>query len=296
MRIIAKTFKLPSGITVKQYFNTVEKQVSNLLHSGNNVPKITIKPKEAPRITIKPHEPVQSSSTMKITIKDTAQVSGTDILAEQNRAMINTRTASGLIIKGTGTTTNKYHNLLEHCTPSKAREAERLFHQETGLTLHCPTTWELTYNKHSGMGGFDNGLENLAEWSKQGLLKEFEEHGIKHILIGHGTGSSVNGTWRFAETNELISNYIRRTPSIKKGDRILVMCCEQAPETCINGRCIGLEVDTSLFYPSNPAKIVEAGREGVIGHFFNPNARRGGVTIYRDDLLPMNNVRIRQNK
>lgn len=49
MRIISKYFKLPSGITVRQYLDTTERQVYNLAYLGIKSTSATTKP----QLTIK---------------------------------------------------------------------------------------------------------------------------------------------------------------------------------------------------------------------------------------------------
>lgn len=39
-------------------------------------------------------------------------------------------------------------------------------------------------------------------------------------------------------------------------------------------------VDSGLWHPTNPAKVVESGKNEIIGHFFNPYEATGGVTLY----------------
>ena len=287
MRIIAKTFKLPSGITVKHYFKTVEEQVSNLLHSGNDVPKITIKPKEVPKITIKPHEPVQSSSTMKITRKDTAQVSGADILAEQNKAMINTRTASGFTIKSNSGITREtaldaeYNRLATGIngtnTLDNVNRLKSLFEQDTGLILHCPA---------NRTNLFGMALSAISKDVKQGIFPK----DIKHVLIGHGMGSSLPSKtgiigWELEDRSFAggkpvnIFEYINK--NIPKGEKVLVCSCEEGA-TIANRAGIGRHVELSLSVPTEPAKIVRAGENKIIGHYTSYDSKfpETGVVYY----------------
>lgn len=270
-------------------------------------PLFTIIKKEAEEVATSSIKIVPKAKTpkQKITIKPSVAQStfeegvGANIVAEQNKARITIRPKpeqhtipaeqvprTGAMVTRNTASSNPFHILLKDCTPAKARQAEELFFRETEgtLRLHCPTIWELTYNQYSGYGGFDNGLENLVRWYKEGKLQDFEKYGIKHIIIGHGEGSLATGNWHFpgSPTRERVMDYISRT--IPDGERAIVMCCEHAPkETFKYRRCAGKEVDTSLIYWTNPAKIVESGKNEIIGQFYNPYSRGGGVRLYNND-------------
>lgn len=271
----------------KPLIRIIKKEAEEVATSSMRIVPKAQTPK--PKMTIKP----------KVAQTTFEEGVGANILAEQNKARITIRpkpeqqaTPEQVTRAGTNRITcstaisNPFHELLKDCTPDKARQAETLFFQETerNLRLHCPTTWELTFNQHTGYGGFDNGLENLVKWYKEGKLQDFEKYGIKHVIIGHGEGSLATGNWHFpgSPTRERVMDYISRT--IPDGERAIVMCCEHAPkETLRYGRCAGKEVDTSLLYWTNPAKIVESGKNEIIGQFYNPYSRGGGVQLYNND-------------
>lgn len=237
MRIIAKTFKIPSGITVKQYFNAVEEQVSNLFRTGNEVPRITIKPKEAPKITIKPHEPVHSAPA----IKDAAQVSGADILAEQNKAMIGDRNSRRFTVKHT-TEANplygEFNRLMNHgrLDLEKAQEIERLFFKNTvleekgytGISLYCPS--------NSVEGAFSSSLTRIIEAVNNGTFPKE----IKHVLIGHGIGSSLTPRgWQMSglsvKDGKIIEIYdFINKLKLPKNEPVLVLCCEDGIKSVPN--------------------------------------------------------------
>lgn len=146
---------------------------------------------------------------------------GANILAEQNRAMLIQGGRTPTFNIGTRTIGGPYNKLLGEGSLQNIGEAQRRFAQETNgtLALHSPTRSGLVYNRHSGYGGFDGSLELLEGWYKQGLLKDFERYNVKHVLIGHGTGSSVQGTWKFSENNKLIMDYIKQHPDMKEGEK-----------------------------------------------------------------------------
>lgn len=266
----------------KPLIRIIKKEAEEVATSSMRIVPKAQAPK--PKMTIKP----------KVAQTTFEEGVGANILAEQNKARITirpkpeqhtipeqvTRASTHRMTRNTACS-NPFHLLLKDCTPDKARQAEALFLRETEgtLKLHCPTTWELTYNQHSGYGGFDNGLENLVQWYKEGKLQDFEKYGIKHVIIGHGEGSLANGNWHFpgSPTRERVMDYISRT--IEPGERAIVMCCEHGPADALRYSA-GKEVDTGLYFATHPAKIVESGKNEIIGHFYNPCEIGGGVKFY----------------
>ena len=75
-------------------------------------------------------------------------------------------------------------------------------------------------------------------------------------------------------------DYIKQHPDMKEGERVLVLCCEQAPSTYRQGTCIGREVDLSFCNRAESAKIVDVKEGKIIGGFSNPANTGGGVKIY----------------
>lgn len=139
--------------------------------------------------------------------------------------------------------------------------ASRLFKEQTGIQLHSPTQWDLETFKEST--AYLVGLKN------KGLLPI----DIKHLLIGHGTGSSVNGTWTFCDGGQNVFSYINK--NIPRGEIVLVSTCEEANRGVVGKPGIGFPVHTYLLNQSRPGKIVSSGTNEIIGHFVN-----GKITYY----------------
>ena len=214
-------------------------------------------------------KPIKFGTPIRPT-QTTSQMQGATILAEQNKAML---TRPKLNFGKPTPHPNPYSRMLI----TDVNGAKQRFATETGSTLHIG-------NNHSLVGydfGFEEGLLNLENWYKQGLMP----NDIKHVLIGHGMGSSEMGSWVFwnggAKGN--VFEYINRY--VPNGEKVLVLTCEGGTNT-IARPGIGASVATNLMYASNPAKIVKAGENKIIGHFFNPTAIGsngeivGGATYY----------------
>lgn len=140
------------------------------------------------------------------------------------------------------------------------------FKSATGITLHCPTKWNLA--------PLDEALMTVVNLKSTGNFPQ----DIKHIVIGHGTGSSINGTWRFCETGENVFDFINRT--IPKGEKVLLGVCEEGA-TVAGKPGIGSHVVNSFIDPSMPGKIVESGKNEIIGHFLTDvNSIMAKVTYY----------------
>lgn len=92
-------------------------------------------------------------------------------------------------------------------------------------------------------------------------------------VIGHGGGSSINGSWNFiysGDKNGNVFSYINS--NITKGEKVLVATCEDnfipalRTEALTSGyNAIGDTCITSLIASTNPGKIVESGRNVIIG-------------------------------
>lgn len=135
------------------------------------------------------------------------------------------------------------------------------FKKDTGIELHCPDNYDLR--------AFDESLISVMTLKKRKQLPEE----IKHLIIGHGTGASIDGTWRFQASGENVFNYINKTPSIKKGDTILLATCEEG--AAVNGMPgLGQHAVTPFFESYTPdgtlltgGKIVKAGENKIYGYF-----------------------------
>lgn len=89
---------------------------------------------------------------------------------------------------------------------------------------------------------------------------------IKHIVLGHGYGSSIEGSWSFNGDYEVygVFNYINN--NIPKGEKAIVMCCE-AYGKVPNKNAIGTLV-RGCGTQKEPAKIVISGNNKIIGEFY----------------------------
>ena len=172
-----------------------------------------------------------------VTTKPPSQVSGTEILASNNRAMLG-RNVQTTTIRGFRST-NPY-----------SRECSRLCNN----------------------GNFNIALSAISDAAKsQTFPKE-----IKHVMIGHGSGRAET-EWITAGRGKPINilEYINSNKDIKAGDMVLVTCCETGGILNPLRPGKGLPVDLSLttLIPDSiggPAKIVIAGQNKVGGHFTLP--------------------------
>lgn len=100
---------------------------------------------------------------------------------------------------------------------------------------------------------------------------------VDYILFGHGTGSSLEGTWRFSDSGENIWEFIEK--NVPKGKRVLVGCCEEDGLTIQARKALPQMYDKSgqymygigqpvstFFNKENPMKICESGTRLIIGH------------------------------
>lgn len=266
MRIIAKTFKLPSGINIK--------------------------PKEVPKITIKPHKSHSAPAR-----KDVAQVSGADILAEQNKAMIGQRNSRRFTVKHI-TEANplygEFDRLMNHgrLNLEKAQEIERLFFKNTvleekgytGINLYCPS--------NSVEGAFSSSLTRIIEAVNGGTFPKE----IKHVLIGHGVGSSLTPRgWQMSglsvKDGKVIEIYdFVNKLKLPKNEPVLVLCCEDGIKSVPGKPGVGMKVDLGLAnlgsFDRNshslmgPGKIVRSGENEICGHYTLIDKNLGGGLVY----------------
>lgn len=186
-----------------------------------------------------------SAQVPKITIK--RKTNGLDLLSEQNRMLVNdTRLNRTSLPKVYRYTLN---------TSKLQRECE-YFEQITGAKLHVPSAQAVDYK-------FANACTLLENMAREGNFPK----DIKHVLIGHGMGSSVNGDWQIINGGGYVHNYINR--NIQKGEKVLVLSCENGSK--VSGKYgIGDEVELSLMNMNKPAKIVESGKNEIIGDLYFP--------------------------
>lgn len=296
MRIIAKTFKVPSGVTVKQYFNTVEEQVASFFRNGNEVPRITIKPKEAPKITIKPKEPLHNTPARK----DSVQVSGADILAEQNKAMVRQSNSSHRFTVKRVSEANPLYIEIDRLMNNgpmnleKAQKLEKLFFENTVLTEKGYTGINLYCPSNSVEGAFSSSLTRIIEAVKGGTFPKE----IKHVLIGHGIGSSLTPRgWQMSgisvNDGKIIEIYdFLNKLKLPKKEPVLVLCCEDGIKSVPGKPGVGMQVDLGLsnlggFDPRSnalmgPGKIVRSGENEICGHYTLIDKNVGGGLVYYD--------------
>ena len=198
----------------------------------------------------------------------TREMTGATQLAEENRAKITIKQKSS----STNTTTQTRHKMtfgkvknpytghryqLYNRTPQDLKNECDAFKKATGAELHVPSTMA-----SDSFGGACIVLERAA---KDGNFPE----DIKHVLIGHGYGSSVNGDWCIINGGGNILNYIANNPNIKEGEKVLVLCCETYGT--VKGRnAIGGKVILSLTDALHPAKIVVKGQNKIGGELYFP--------------------------
>ena len=227
---------------------------SLVIKAIKTLPKITIK---KPQITIKD----------LVTTKPPSQVSGTEILASNNRAMLG-RNVQTTTIRGVSSTNPYFREYSRLCnsgnfTIEEAKLLAKTFHDDTGLILHCPG---------NDVRNFNIALSSISDAVKsQTFPKE-----IKHVMIGHGSGRAET-EWITAGRGKPINilEYINSNKDIKAGDMVLVTCCETGGILNPLRPGKGLPVDLSLttLIPDSiggPAKIVIAGQNKVGGHFTLP--------------------------
>ena len=257
----------------KPLIRIIKKEAEEVATSSMRIIPKTEAPK--PKMTIKP-------SVAQITFEEGT---GANILAEQNRAIINSNRStihSPRITPIPASYKNPYaEDFNRLCntgewgfqmTLEKARELQQKFFEETGLILHVPA---------SSTGRFDNTLNNICFAVHEGNFPK----DIKHVLIGHGIGSASAKTWilegkglKDGSTIEILP-YINA--NIPHGEKVLVTSCEQGTKIA-NKPGIGDEVQLSLGDVSAPGKVVRSGTDRIIGHY----TITGGYVPYEMYIKP----------
>lgn len=143
--------------------------------------------------------------------------------------------------------------------------AAALFKEKTGLKLHVACTDDIW--------SFAMTPEKVIKYIDKG---QFPKE-LKHLVLGHGTGSTLNDTWVVSGTNEKVFEYVKN--NVPKGEKALVCCCEETPKNLSyllpkDKPGIGRVVHTELCTKRGPAKIVESGKDEIIGSFSK------GITRY----------------
>lgn len=260
----------------KPLFTIIKKEAEEVATSSIKIVPKAKAPK--PKITIKP-------SVAQTTFEEGV---GANIVAEQNRAMINARQqvqnprATNTMRIGRRTSqgftsphSSDYQRLCSpHMTLAEAEELSRLFYEDTGLILHCPTG-----RTHL----FSIALDSIYSAVKQGTFPK----DIKHVLIGHGMGSSKAKTWAMEglslKNGEIVEVFPYINKTIPKGEKVLVCSCESRGLGQIAGKPgIGDEVELSLDVEGNPGKVVRSGIDRIIGHY----TQTGGFVPYEMYIKP----------
>lgn len=107
---------------------------------------------------------------------------------------------------------------------------------------------------------------------------------VDYILFGHGTGSSLDGSWKFSDNGKSVWEFIEA--NVPKGKRVLVGTCEEDGLSVAARKALPQMYDKSGAYMfgigqpvstdfgrSNPAKICESGVRHIIGHSYIENPR-----------------------
>lgn len=197
----------------------------------------------------------------KMTIKETPTnnlLSGHDILAEQSKAFVS------LNIKNVSRQSQGkrliYQKLCDKGFLSQL-ETEALvkaFKGETGLNLYCS----------GNVNQFNQTLSVIADEVK---ADKFPKDKIKHILIGHGLGNIEDKNWCTADGP--ILKYINSNSKMKKGDLVLVACCETNGKRVAGKPAKGHQVELSLCDNTinrenrGPAKIIRVGENDICGQY-----------------------------
>lgn len=204
-----------------------------------------------------------------------SKVSATEALSRQNKTFHFGTSKVSKMSFGTPKCDTEYIKHLNAKIPNIAM-ARKDFFSATGLQLHSPTTEDL----RSFVGGLKNiecgvkGKGILACNYPREAVKLALPQKVKHVLIGHGCGATETNNWVFYQNGENILNYINK--NIPKGEQVIVLCCETGKQN-VTKLGIGTTVSTLLTDIRNPAKIVESGRNEIIGEFVLPPYGNGVV-------------------
>ena len=191
----------------------------------------------------------------------------TSTTTDVNSGSVTTSTGHRIRIGEIRNSQNIHHYRLYNRTPEELKQECDLFKQVTGAELHVPDTMASV-----NFGVACSTLERCAKDSN------FPAD-IKHVLVGHGYGSSVRGDWSIIGRGGNVYSYIGRNPNIKNGEKVLVLCCESG-ERVAGRNAIGDSVQLSLIDRLHPAKIVVKGENKVAGEFYIPK-------LIEDDTLPI---------
>lgn len=150
----------------------------------------------------------------------------------------------------------------------EVQNACKMFEKETGIKMFVTNP--------TGAISFNSTASTLMQNIKDGTFPK----DIKHIIVGHGSGTVLNNTWHVAYSPEIkIFDFIKQ--NIPKGEKVLVVSCEETPKELRHlipkdKPAIGNYVTELYSSFKHPAKIVESGKDEIIGGYGN-----GIATYYK---------------
>lgn len=182
----------------------------------------------------------------------------------QNNIECTQKTLKKTVLQNTQDALKNYNDILaltnkENLKSQDLRKIEEIFKQHTGINLYCPESYNFK--------DFEGFFEPMIKYNMYNRLNPE----IKHIVIGHGTGSAAEQNWRFESNKKDVFDFIESR--IPKGEKVLLVTCESSKATKPG---IGGPVNISLHAKNRPGKIVESGIRNVIGtaYLLEPNIIR----------------------
>ena len=158
--------------------------------------------------------------------------------------------------------------MVRHPDKKEAQTACEIFEHETGIKMYMTNP--------EGAQSFSTNANILIRWIKEGKFPKQ----IKHIIIGHGSGTTLNDTWHVTYEPEVkIEDFIAK--KIPKGEMVLVNCCEDTPKNIRHlipkdKPAIGKYATEFYSTYKHPAKVVISGQKGIVGGYAN-----GILTLYK---------------
>lgn len=159
------------------------------------------------------------------------------------------------------------------------KQIEDIFKQHTGINLYCPEPHDI--------GAFEAFFDLIFN----GKFCRRLDSEIKHIIIGHGTGSSVDGSWRFLGTSRSVFDFIEN--NIPKGEKVLLITCEEAQNAIKPG--LGTPVNIALLDRAEPGKVVESGKRAIIGTLTQFNPKIEYFEGFAPSIHPQNSLQNTRN-
>ena len=254
---------------VKNFFNdTIQnapKQAKKLIPAKKSAPKT---PKKTPK------NAQNASVTSPISTSNQQKAAKTGASRQNNSPKINnsifhrkhnwSKATAGAVFTPNAASIQDYENILAitkkgNLESRDLKEIERIFKQHTGITLHCPESYNFKE--------FEGFFEPLIKYDMHNRISPE----IKHIVIGHGTGSAAQGNWQFEGNKKSVFDFIESC--IPKGEKALLVTCESTNPIKPG---LGGPVNISLHAKDRPGKVVESGIRKIIGsaYLLGPNVIR----------------------